>query len=101
MSDPEKANVPLEYWVTVLENYIEMGGHDRESAEAYGRMLASEGEKVIAQRLLRYIPGKGLVDITPKGKRKNNMSPENRAKAAERMRRYWEQRNAANGGGEC
>jgi hypothetical protein len=53
-------------------------------------MPGEEPEPRLACRLLRYAPGKGVVDVTPKlGKRKHAMSPENRAKAGERMRAYW------------
>jgi hypothetical protein len=79
---------PFEYWVNVYENHIDMGGSTREEADANAQFMAEEFRRIDC-RLLRYMPGKGLRDITPKQKRAMNVSAEVRAAAGERMKRLW------------
>jgi hypothetical protein len=89
----------FEYWVNVYAGFIDMGGRMREHADTMDRelwqMAGEEPQPRLACRLLRYTPGKGLVDVTPKPERRTNaMSAEARARAAERMREYHRQKKA-------
>lgn len=81
---------PFEYWLNIYPGFIDMGGRSREEADRLHREFwADENERLDCRRV-RYVPGKGLVDVTDrKQKRTYNVSPENRAAASERMREMW------------
>jgi hypothetical protein len=78
---------PFEYWVNVYERHIDMGGSMREEAEEHAEVVVSDGYRRVDCRLLRYTPGKGVRDVTPKQKRPRNVSPDVRAAASARMKR--------------
>ena len=89
-SEPEKA---FEYWVNVYPGFIDIGGDTREEADRNNQAWVEyspddDGFRRLDCRLLRYTPGIGIKDITPKRiKRRRNLTPQEREARAERLRR--------------
>jgi hypothetical protein len=86
MTSPQDKS--FEYWVNVYENHVDMGGSTRGEADANAEFMANEFRRIDC-RLLRYTPGKGLRDVTPKRKYVRNVSEEQRAESRERINRLW------------
>jgi hypothetical protein len=86
----EDTDGAFEYWVNVYPAHIDMGSKTREEADMMDRELSGDetdpGFRRIDCRRLRYTPGSGLKDVTPKPRRTHEWSPEARAAQAERMR---------------
>ena len=82
---------PFDYWVNNYQDFVEMGGSTREQADLLHREMWGD-EPRLDCRLLRYVSGKRLKDITPKAVR--NYSEESRKRKSEKMLEYWRKRKA-------
>lgn len=93
MSDQEE---PVEYWVNVYRDFVDMGGRTREDADL-NHMEMWEGDcQRIACRRLRFVPGRGFKDISPKPRlTRSPRSPEAREKDRKRMLEYHRRKREA------